>query len=602
VGSGGRVDTEFLEKASQYTIVVDTSGNKKKIVGYASLRKKNPIIYPIEGTKAFLHEVTQSFFAKRPKSDMLIFLARHKGLETIWSVFFEKNPNVRYVDAKSLATTGDESEKEFKLGLNNVTLSRIYELLKKENYFYLHAANEEGTIYDILLLTNRETNTYSFLGQVGNKDIFMFVVNAIDMSPNARLKEWFLEITELGRGAFRNKQHVVEVLLGIIGPMKEYRIEDIMTMTNNPDKPNYNYLDLGIYEKLPDIPTPAWDEFIQLFACEEKSELFRAWVYSIFLAVNKGRQWLWIQGSGSDGKSSVVNAIQKYMDQYFGKGKSYHTAAHDAFKNQFFGSNVYNKRLLIFGDNRDRSLFKVARYLGISGGDHMSIEFKYGHAFSARVYTKILVISNFDPYINFTLAAETSRAIVLNLDPAACAHAKRTRKEESSYEERLVQEFPTFMKSCKASYYRCVKPGSYDLIIPPKIVAEMKATCASNDYTMIQYFLHCCLEYSPKYRVRVSTLVEQFKFFCDEHLKGIDFHIFSGTLKNELTHERYCKYVYQPGPSGIETQYVLGCKLKDIQPKSYATVLRDEDALDRMHSNHPPEGSQDLTGAEEFLI
>ena len=161
-------------------------------------------------------------------------------------------------------------------------------------------------------------------------------MTAIDNSRDPELKEWFDRIKEAGTGAFKSKKQVIETILSILGPMEKYSLPEVVPVSNSLSKPNFSYLDVTEYDNLPDLPTPAWDEFTELFDSEEKAELFRAWLCSIFMESNQGRQWLWLQGIGNDGKGSIAQAIQAYMDEKFGKGKLYHSAAAESHKSQFF--------------------------------------------------------------------------------------------------------------------------------------------------------------------------------------------------------------------------------------------------------------------------
>lgn len=579
------LENDYYAQASKCILVVDKSLAPPRVVGYSFVQTSTATIFPCVDTRDFLRIFQDRIFKKRSYAATQEFLVKHStngnpatSLSILWKKFFLGNSNVKYRDLNA----PEEKEKEFQQGPSTAVLKDIYDILDQKSFIYLHPSNDEGTINDILFLSNAETNTFVYIGQSTHKDILTYIMTAIDNSRDPDLKEWFDRIKEAGTGAFKSKKQVIETILSILGPMEKYSLPEVVPVSNSLSKPNFSYLDVTEYDNLPDLPTPAWDEFTELFDSEEKAELFRAWLCSIFMESNQGRQWLWLQGIGNDGKGSIAQAIQAYMDEKFGKGKLYHSAAAESHKSQFFFSSVYNKRLVVFGDNRERGLFKVESYLMISGGDHCPVQYKFAAPFSARIYAKLFVISNFDPYINFTMTAETSRAIVLKLDPAKCKAAKANRKEEATYKERLISEFPHYMKRCRQSYFKCLKPGAHDFIVPDSIMNEMKATCATDDFNVVQYYLGRCLEYDPRAKVRVTTLMTTFKQFYNDSMGQKEFNFFSGVIQNELAHGRDCKYMYMKSPSGIETQYVVGCRLKTATPKSYAAVLREEDALDRM--------------------
>lgn len=573
----------FIEKATGYTFLVTWKEDGKTIDEPKGvyIGKKKGTYRPLSSFKDFITWWARSVLSPKELEHLVEF--RNLSYKDLFQRFFgSNNPTVEFLDYKKhLESKSDNPEdKEFKDSLPEEILTSIKTILESKSYLYLHYLNRERTIYEVLLLENSETNTYNILGQSTDKDLNTLIISAICSSEDENLQSWFNSLSASAFGKFKNKRQVVQTALDLLIPMKKYRIEQPETVSNNPEVANYNFLDLRPHMIRIPTKTPTWDSFLELFASTDKQGIFLAWIWSIFDEQNKGRQWMWVQGPGSDGKSSVIKTILHFMDKQFGSAKMYYSANSDSHKNTFFYSNVYSKRLVVFGDNKDTLLFKNEAYQRLSGGDHAPIEAKYVRAFAGKVYSRVLVASNYNPQINFWQDSEVTRAIVLNLDPEACDHSKKTRKEEATFENRLYSEFEDFLTRCYQEYQKWKKPGSHDFILPDSVFNAMKANCANEETNIIQYFMHTCLNFNTSARCRAATLYEKFDQFVDDKLNPSQLVVYKKLLHTALSKSQGCSLQMILSPSGVPAQYMVGCKLKPILPKSYAAVLREEDVLD----------------------
>lgn len=571
----------YAAQACNYTFYVSWKNAEKtqveEIKGF-STAKKSDGFKPLSSMEEFLN-----WWAKKlTKNDLETVYNSFETRKDIFNYFFKENPTIKYVDYEFYVKSQQKKDsKQFKSEAEQEDISSIKEFLKQKNYLYLHFVNRERTLYEVLLLDNPKTRTYNILGQSTDQYLMNFILTSLLATQSPEVQEWFQELLRISFGKFRTKAALMVTIGELLLGMPEYHVDEIANVSNDPETPNYNYLDLETFNvpTIEEIPaTSAWDEFTALFQDESQKKLFMAWIWSVFEEKNVGRQWLWIRGPGNDGKSRVIKVITKYLDTVFGPGKMYASADSESHKNTYFYGNIHSKRLIVFGDNKESSLMKNSSYQRITGGDAAPIERKYAQSYPGNVYAKILIASNFYPYIDFWQNSEVTRAIVLSLSETACAHSEKFRRNEDTYESRLYAEFENFLKKCRFKYHECKKKGSNDLIVPASVMNLMKATCTSEESNIIQYFIYSCLDFSPEYRVRQVSLLSKFEMFCGDNISAKQVDVFKKILGSALGKEKGCSLKLLQSQSGITAQYMVGCKLKDFAPSDYNAVLRDEDA------------------------
>jgi hypothetical protein len=231
-------------------------------------------------------------------------------------------------------------------------------------------------------------------------------------------------------------------------------------------------------------PTPTWDEFTSRL---DHPAVFMAWVWSIFEPTNNIRQVMWLKGGGNDGKSSVQKAIEGVI----GKQYCYSMKPGDESQ-QWFGKNVYGKVLVNFADCRNQFLIDANSIKQLTGGDTTSIEGKGENSFTGKIYSKVLVTSNYLPKINPELQAHTSRLIKIDVAPQDDA------KKDAAFELRLQNEIYAFLTKCKEAFDCLISPGGERLELPVELADRIKTECASDTYMNIQDFVEEYVQFSPE--------------------------------------------------------------------------------------------------------
>ena len=268
--------------------------------------------------------------------------------------------------------------------------------------------------------------------------------------------------------------------LFVLKMIKEYLMADERCLFHEePKQISWEYDELAYKKMNPDLlkagPTPTWDEFTRRL---DYPAVFMAWVWSIFEPKNNIRLVMWLKGVGNDGKSSVQKAIESVI------GRQYCFSLKPGDESEkWFQKNVFGKVLVNYADCRNVYLIDHNNVKQLTGGDTTSIEGKGENAFTGKIYSKLLVTSNFTPKINPDFAAQTTRLIKLEVAPQS------ETKKDSGFEIRLADEIYAFLFNCRAAFDELISAGYDKLLLPTELEDRMKIDCASETYLNVEDFV-----------------------------------------------------------------------------------------------------------------
>lgn len=267
----------------------------------------------------------------------------------------------------------------------------------------------------------------------------------------------------------------LEYLWGV----RELAVQMPVAYTNDPTVPCFNFFDIE-KAKQATGEYPAWDEFTSRLT-DEETKAFKAFVWSIFDASNRGRQCLYILDKGYSGKSAIVNAISNAI------GADLHAAlSKESLCNQFAYSKVWDKRFVTIGDNKNPNLVRSQAMHSMLGGDIVDVEYKGKDPFSARLMCKVFVASNVPLQIDVKARNEVTRVLPIHPDDSVETLVKRglvavnddgTPKltatgdpitiGDPDWESKLKEQFPAFLASC-FPVYKEICPRGMDIMVPEK--------------------------------------------------------------------------------------------------------------------------------------
>jgi hypothetical protein len=258
----------------------------------------------------------------------------------------------------------------------------------------------------------------------------------------------------------RSEKQLLKGIIDVSSPSYSQRLEkEPRALSWDPEEPTTLWFDEKLVRR---GPTPAWDEFLSRLS-QDDEEVFMAYIWSIFHFGDGGRQALWMQGAGSDGKSVVIGVICEFL------GNAYASMSAGTHNNQFAYSAMLGKRVVVYGDCQDTGIISYTKIHNVLGGDIVPIERKGEQMFNAKIHARVLIGSNFAPSIHRT-ANEMSRLLYVEV--------KRREKmtEDTTWRKRLKKEFWHFLYACRDVYDDLVKDsGRIPQELPGKVFGAAAA-------------------------------------------------------------------------------------------------------------------------------
>lgn len=277
--------------------------------------------------------------------------------------------------------------------------------------------------------------------------------------------------------------------------------EEPAILSWSPSVPAFRVLDpLKIVEG----PHPAWDEFTARMTF---GETFKAFLWSVFEPDNRGRQALWLRGDGGDGKSTAIRAITNYLGT-----EHTLTIGLGTYDNDFFFGFAYGKRLAIYPDCKNLSVLRKERIKQLLGNDIVPINAKYRKQFSARVFSRLIIASNWLPQINVLDDSERTRLLVCEVK------SYEDEFGDPDFEYKLEAEMNHFLYTCREAYKReC--PTGMNLRVPLEMRQLIQVSCSATDADVLDNFIQECLEFGPEFKLNRTDLYKALRsYFMDNYM------------------------------------------------------------------------------------
>lgn len=197
-----------------------------------------------------------------------------------------------------------------------------------------------------------------------------------------------------------------------------------------------------IYFPDPDQSINTW---MKVLGRMSDPEAFAAWIWGLYSDCYKGRQILWIQGGGEDGKSLIAKLLAQEL---FGPAHSAIGNAHlGSQEKRFLYSYFEGSRLVIYPDANNRRALMSEQLKCIAGGgaDIVLIEAKGRQGRPGVIKARMLIASNYSPEVTndrFVI----SRLLYIEIQPL------KGETPDPRIEEQLKQELPGFLHYASQAY------------------------------------------------------------------------------------------------------------------------------------------------------
>ena len=182
-------------------------------------------------------------------------------------------------------------------------------------------------------------------------------------------------------------------------------------------------------------PHPTWDGVLSRLS---DPEAFLAHVWSAFEPKFQGRQVLWLQGEGNDGKTILFKALLEGAGVPFGIVSD----ADIQGSNQFLFSSLWDKPVVLVNESKSPNILMTGMMHKLTGRDHVTVEYKHGQRFQAAYQGVVWVCSNQSPNIEGS-RSNLSRLSLLSIVPGQWV---------DSLPDRLRSEVPALLFRARRAY------------------------------------------------------------------------------------------------------------------------------------------------------
>lgn len=288
---------------------------------------------------------------------------------------------------------------------------------------------------------------------------------------------------------------------------------DFPMLTNDPAEPALAYFDLN---NITEGPTPDFDGFMQSIHPACRDSLMAA-IYATFFAKCRLNQYLWLEGRGGDGKSSLLMAMYRYGGERFACSLS----AQD-MKSEFGLENCVGKRMVIMSDVKSGLTVKSGLMHNLTGHDLVSINRKNKPVISVRLNPIVWVAANDAPDVNFDNRNEARRCIYIKLIEPPIEVQKKFYfvKEDGTFEVdadgvkqnngydlegHLVAEMPHILYKCREVFNR-VCPAPYSVIKQnAEAIHVAKENCLDIDAATFNTYIQETFSFNNKEATMLQT-------------------------------------------------------------------------------------------------
>lgn len=330
-------------------------------------------------------------------------------------------------------------------------------------------ANSKKTIYAEVFRLYRRNNNEIEVYTVQKDNVLSYLTNTSESNFYSKILNYlqFNKYCNLICSKFNIKHPLSKTTATLKTEFKEamqYNLIpeiDCFKVLSNKDEYCLAYYDLNSGNQY--NATIAWDNFTCQIKDKEAVECFKAWVYSLFVGDNFGRQILYLYGNGNCGKSVVSRVLTKRLKSL--NEDLCASLENFNFTDKYSTSVFTKKRLVVAPDNTDRMIIRNSIIKNITGNDNVSIRKMGKEQSSANIYAKVLVTSNYLPWVAIDKSEELTRILIVHLDTELSAKANKSWDYEKCgiWEECLYNELDDFIAKCKISYYNRLLPDGINI-------------------------------------------------------------------------------------------------------------------------------------------
>lgn len=523
-GAGSKWKSDYNKYLTGKSCIVltdnDEVGEKAGIQTAESLAKSNIPVKLIRAT-----DIYKDIKKKGDISDIVEIVGTEKAVDLLKRAIIQSNDYIPMPKSETHQDNGidvpkfpDYFEKDEKTGKLKVNAALLAEYVRKNsNYFFVRNSAFEGVRrywYD------STTGVYNMVSDSEIQGIIKGYITQYDL-PCLKMKyvkDAFLDLTtdlcfipeddvNSEENYINFKNGFMNILTGELIPHNPEIKSTIQLNAEYNPKKQYTLDDAPIFKGYIEDLTEG---------DSDKQQLLLEYLGGCLSNINgyRFKKALFLVGESNAGKSQFIKLICELL------GKQNFASIGFADLDERFQSGVtYGKRLVCDPDMKIMRAKSNTRFMNMTGGDPISIEFKGFNGFSATYKGFLLFASNDLPkWGGNTTEAAYNRMIILN-----CNNAIPKEKRDPELLNKMLMERETII-CCALSALREAVKRHYTFTIPYDCILTQQELRKSNSPS-IDFFTGWCIQYTDsstniKHCFKCSEMYIVFVEWCRIYQNG----------------------------------------------------------------------------------
>lgn len=345
----------------------------------------------------------------------------------------------------------------------------------------------------------------------------------------------------------------------------DFMVMDLPTFSNDREEMKYKFFDLDGLKPGRRKHWDIWESQIR----EEDREVYKAFIYSIYVAKNRSRQVLWLNDTGESGKTKTMNALGSAGGDNFTSSPKF-----QQLNDKHFGTYFDKKRLVLFDDMENPFFLSNSIIKTVTGSGQLTVDKKGApNPYVTKTNLKVVVGSNYKPILSGQ-RAEASRLILVEVQSPTDENFKYMTSIESELDDILIKEFPAYLYKCRKSYNKlCVNDGK---IMLSEDQIQRVNNCQSIDVSLTSQFINSFFIYDKDSSLNKDVMdaaLDHYRMTTNNEIK-YDKVLSLLNVNNVVTKT----YVHK----GVEMQKYVGIGLSDMWIFKSNRIQQKTSVIDEM--------------------
>jgi len=295
-------------------------------------------------------------------------------------------------------------------------------------------------------------------------------------------------------------------------------IFDLSTKKLLPHSPKY-LSTIQIPAKYKEIQTakddcPIFDKYIN-FLCNDDSNTIEILMEIMGLCISnvygfRTKKALFLVGDGDSGKSQIKKLVEAFLGT-----NNFSTIDLEDLNKSFGKSAMYGKRLIGCNDMSYQNVTDMSVFKQATGGDNISIEFKYG----ARINYLYKGFMWFNCNGLPSFGGDKGKWVYDRILPIACVNVVPKEKRDKKLFDKMMLEKNTILKKALQALYRLIE-HNYE-IIPTQNMEKTLEDYEDNNNTLLTFIKDCCEDASnTSVKTKRNTFFKCYESYCKTNNGG----------------------------------------------------------------------------------